>query len=160
MLNLLTNYSGTEILTFIVILALAIKGVINFYDWAVERVKKIFKKETLALQEKEEILERLEKLEKEDQNINAQLEAHKGYFNKITDKIDILINSDKDAIKSYIIDKHHYFCYQKKWIDDYSLDVLERRYKHYKAENGNSFVHDLMEEIRALDKFPPDRDKK
>lgn len=32
MLDLLNNYSLTEIITFIVILAFSIKGVIDFYD--------------------------------------------------------------------------------------------------------------------------------
>jgi len=34
MQQLLQNYSITEILLFIVILAVAIKGVISFIDWA------------------------------------------------------------------------------------------------------------------------------
>jgi Tfp pilus assembly protein FimT len=37
---LLTNYSLTEILVFIVVLALAIKGTVSFYDWARERILK------------------------------------------------------------------------------------------------------------------------
>ena len=44
------------------------------------------------------------------------------------------------------------FCYEKRQIDDYSLDCLEKRYTHYVEEGGNSFIHDLMEDIRALPK--------
>ena len=46
------------------------------------------------------------------------------------------MNSDKDAIKAFITREHHYFCYQKKWIDDYSLDCIEKRYEHYKEEEA------------------------
>ena len=70
------------------------------------------------------------------------------------DKLNLLLDSDRDAIKAHIVEKHHYFCYTKKYIDDYSLDCLEKRYEHYVAENGNSYVEDLMEELRALPKRP------
>ena len=30
----------------------------------------------------------------------------------LSDKIDMLIDSDKDAIKAYITREHHFFCYQ------------------------------------------------
>ena len=63
--------------------------------------------------------------------------------------------SEKDDIKAYITEKHHFFCYEKKWIDDHSLDCLERKNKHYKDEGGNSFIDGLMAEIRALPKQPP-----
>ena len=64
----------------------------------------------------------------------------------------ILLASDKDDIKSWITEKHHYFCYEKKVIDDYSLDCIEKRYQHYVDEGGNSYVATLMREIRALPK--------
>ena len=50
---------------------------------------------------------------------------------ELSTKIDMLIDSDKDAIKSYITKEHHYYCYQVGWIDDFSLDCLEKRYQHY-----------------------------
>lgn len=64
--------------------------------------------------------------------------------------VHILIESDKDDIKAWITQQHHYFCYQLGHIDDFSLDCIEKRYDHYKEENGNSFVSDLMNDIRAL----------
>lgn len=66
--------------------------------------------------------------------------------------VDMLIASDKDDIKAYITKEHHYFCYEKGYIDDYSLDCLERRYGHYKDEGGNSFAEDLMKDVRTLPK--------
>lgn len=57
----------------------------------------------------------------------------------------MLIDSDRDDIKSYITREHHYFCYQKGWIDDFSLDCCERRYKHYSDEGGNSFIGQFMD---------------
>ena len=67
----------------------------------------------------------------------------------------MLIESDRDDIKSFITREHHRFCYQVGWIDDFSLDCIEKRYKHYKNEGGNTFIDGFMEELRALPKSSP-----
>ena len=72
----------------------------------------------------------------------------------LSNKINMLIESDKDDIKSFITREHHRFCYQVGWIDDFSLDCIEKRYKHYTDEGGNTFIPGLMEELRALPKSP------
>ena len=38
----------------------------------------------------------------------------------------------------------------QKEIDDYSLDCLEKMFKHYTDEYGNSFIEDLMKQLKAL----------
>ena len=45
MKDLLANYSVNEIIIFIVTLALAIKGCVSFFDWAMDRLRKVFNKE-------------------------------------------------------------------------------------------------------------------
>lgn len=141
MVQLLTTYPLGEILSLIVILALAIKGVVSFWDWAYERLKKIFKKEN----QQETNREKIDKLIQQQAELNEKIKT-------LTTKINILVESDKDDIKSFITDKHHYFVYEKKWIDDHSLDCIEKRYKHYTDEGGNSFIATLMSELRALPK--------
>lgn len=153
--KLLAAYSITEILVFIVVLALAIKGVITFYDWAKERLQRVFDKEYNATTEKQQLENRLrqgsETMDKLAKN-QAEMAA---VIQKLSDKIDMLIDSDKDDIKSFLTREHHYFCYQKGWIDDYSLECCERRYAHYKDEGGNSFIEGFMEELRKLPKVAP-----
>lgn len=144
MAQLLATYSVAEILIFIILLAIAVKGVVTFWDWGTERLRKIFHKETQQELDRDkinQIAEKQEKLFNDLQEVNR--------------KIGILVDSDKDDIKAFITDKHHYFCYEKKWIDDYSLDCIERRYSHYKDEGGNSFIATLMGELKALPKQPP-----
>ena len=68
----------------------------------------------------------------------------------LSTKIDMLIDSDKDDIKSYITREHHYFCYKLGYIDDFSLDCIEKRFKHYSDEGGNSFIENFMKDLRAL----------
>lgn len=154
MLTLLQNYSLSDIFIFTVFLALAIKSLISFFDWFQEYFKRVFNKEYTKINEKESLEKRLRQgdetmaMLKESQKITDQMLQH------LSKKIDILIDSDKDHIKSYITKEHHYFCYQVGWIDDFSLDCLEKRYQHYANEGGNSFIEGFMEELRALPKQP------
>lgn len=136
MIELLNNYSLTEILIFIIMLAFAIKGVINFYDWAKERVK--------------EPVDKIYSKRERKQKILNTLEAHNQQIEEISKAINILIDSDKDDIKAWITKQHHYFCYELKYIDDYNLQCIEARYKHYKEENGNTFIDGFMIDIRSL----------
>ena len=55
MQDLLQNYSLEQIIGFIVILALAIKGLIDFYDWAKVRFNAITSKEHQKITEKETV---------------------------------------------------------------------------------------------------------
>lgn len=137
---------------FTVILALAMKSLISFFDWANDRLKKVFNKEHHELFEKEELERRLQHGSEVMTTLKANQEATDKVLNDLSEKIDMLIDSDKDDIKSYITREHHYFCYQVGWIDDFSLDCLERRYRHYTDEGGNSFIEDFMNELRALPK--------
>ena len=152
MKDLVGTYSAQEILLFLVTFALAIKGFVSFWDWGYARLKQVFKKESDQEQEIDSIQKQFdEHLESYKIMQDSQNETLK----QLTEKINLLIDSDKDSIKSFITEKHHQFCYEQRWIDDYSMDCIERRYRHYKDEGGNSFIHDLMEELRDLPKQPP-----
>ena len=152
---LLKAYSLQDILIFMVLLAIAIKGAISFFDWAKERLGRVYKKEYAETKTQEDLDAKLQqesvaiqKLEKNQAEMMTAME-------KLSNKIDALIDSDKDDIKSFLVKEHHYFCYQRGWVDDYSLDCCEKRYKHYVQEGGNSFIEDMMNEIRNLPKQPP-----
>ena len=152
---LLKAYSLQDILIFMVLLAIAIKGAISFFDWAKERLGRVYKKEYAETKTQEDLDAKLQqesvaiqKLEKNQAKMMTAME-------ELSNKIDALIDSDKDDIKSFLVKEHHYFCYQRGWIDDYSLDCCEKRYKHYVQEGGNSFIEDMMNEIRDLPKQPP-----
>lgn len=139
--ELFTTYSLGEIVAFLVVLAGTVKGFFAFWDWAVDKLRKVFKKESLQEQDKE----RVKQLETDVKNLTLNIA-------EIKTAIQLLTQSDKDDIKAWITEKHHYFCYEKRHIDDYSLDCIEKRYKHYKDEGGNSFIKDLMEDLRQLPK--------
>lgn len=155
MIDLLQHFSMSEILTFTIFLALAIKSLISFFDWGYNRWQKVFNKEHSKLSKQQELERRLQHGSQIINSLKENQERNNQYIRDLSAKIDMLIDSDKDDIKSYITREHHYFCYQKGWIDDFSLDCCERRYQHYSDEGGNSFIENFMEELRALPKQPP-----
>jgi hypothetical protein len=155
MKELVETYSIQEILLFLITFALAIKGIVSFYDWGHDRLKKFFNKEDSGEQKINSIQNQINELKGDYDKLKELQVQAQGTLKDLAKKIDLLIVSDKDDIKSFITREHHYFCYQKQWIDDYSMDCIEKRFQHYKDEDGNSFVEDLMNEMRALPKRPP-----
>lgn len=159
MLELLATYSITEILVFIIMLAVAFKAVVSYGAWLVDWLKKRF-----GGKSQNEIQEELQEEATEEARNNIlhgrlvlgeqKMREHEEKIDKLTKMVELLLTSDRDNIKAYIVEKHHYFCYTKKWIDDYSMDCLEKKYETYKQENGNSYVGDLIKELRALPKKP------
>ena len=136
MLDLLKNYSLTDIIIFIVMLSFAIKGVVDFYDWAKNRLFKTTDRKYTDKEMQKKVLD--------------TLESHNAQIDKMSKAINILIESDKDDIKAWITQQHHYFCYELGYIDDYNLQCIEARYIHYKEEDGNTFIDRFMEDIRNL----------
>ncbi len=152
LIELMSQFTIPQIILFIILLAIVIKEVIDFIDWAKGKINKrdeSLKTEYETNQNNEERLDRLE-------NHMSELTTN---VNNITNKVDLLISSDRDDIKAFITKEHHYFCYKVGWIDDYSLDCLEHRFQHYQEEHGNSFIEGLMNELRALPKTDPNVQK-
>lgn len=160
--ELFFKYSISEIVIFITILAFAIKELVTFFDWGKNRILKVYDKNYKSIERRrklEEDIDELNKFYEEKKKVDDTFTKINLTFEQINERIDMLIESDKEDIKSYITDKHHFFVYCHGWIDDYSLECLERRFSVYRKEHGNSFVEGLMNEIRALPKQPPEADK-
>lgn len=154
MATLFATYSVTEIITFIILFALAVKGFINFYDWAKDKVLSAFNENYKKKKQQEQTDIRITKCQEELEKLQQAQENIYGNINDILTKLNLLVKSDKDSIKAYITQQYHYFD-DKGWIDDYSLDCIERRFAHYQEEGGNSFIENLMDEIRNFPRHPP-----
>ena len=155
--SVLKDFPISEILLCIVGVLVLVKWIIEYFDWGHKRTKDKYDQET---ERKKNIEDINEKLNQNSEDIKMLIEMQKQQNEKIEQqnlRIELLIDSDKDDIKAFITEKYHYFVEVKGWIDDYSLDCLERRFQHYKDENGNSFVADLMSEIKRLPKRPPQK---
>lgn len=141
------TYSLTQIIIFIILSALAVKEFINLIDWFLNRGEKYFKNKN-----KEE--DKFAKYEEEIKALKENQEKMSESINKLSANVELLIDSDKDDIKSFITKEYHYFVEEKGWIDKFSFDCIEKRFNHYKDEGGNSFIEDLMNELRQLPKQP------
>lgn len=142
--KLFSTFSITEIVMFIILLAIAIKGFVTFFDWAKERLSKKFKKEG----KQEKIEHTVNKYFEQQQEMKEQL-------NSIADRIELLISSDKEDIKAYITESHRKFC-DLGWIDNYHREIIEKRFSYYRQEGGNSFILSFMEDLRELPSKPPE----
>lgn len=145
MQQLLSNYELTDILLLIVCIAIAYKGVVTSYDWYKGRTDEAYEKR----RSKEA---RISTLEGDVKNNKEDISEIRKDVSEIKNILVFLIDSDRESIRAWIVREHHYFCYQRGWIDDHSLDAIEKRYNYYKKEGGNTYIDDLMVEIRALPK--------
>ena len=155
--SVLKDFPISEILLCIVGVLVLVKWIIEYFDWGHKRTKDKYDQEA---ERKKNIEDINEKLNQNSEDIKMLIEMQKQQNEKIEQqnlRIELLIDSDKDDIKAFITEKYHYFVEVRGWIDDYSLDCLEKRFQHYRDENGNSFVADLMSEIKRLPKHPPQK---
>ena len=153
--DFLSEYSFAEFLVFVLIFILAIKEGINFIDWIKTRFSKATNKVLQEKKEHDKIEEEIEDLNSEKEVFDQEFKDANNRFKRIEDSIEMLIESDKEDIKAFITLQHHKFVYEQEWIDDYSMECLEKRFAIYEREHGNSFVLGLMNELRALPKRPP-----
>lgn len=70
-------------------------------------------------------------------------------FSSLNQKLDKLLQSDLAAHKSWF-SRMHEETTKRGWISKYDLESVESRFAIYKDEGGNSFVKDLVEEMRKL----------
>ena len=75
-------------------------------------------------------------------------------ISNMDDKTTLLIESDKEGIKSFIIDKY-YHALNDGYIELQVLQGLELRYEKYLQENGNTYIGELMNAIRKMPNKPP-----
>ena len=94
----------------------------------------------------DKIREQEETLEQVINNMQQQQKQ----LQSITDKIDELLASDKDSIKSWIVMLYKQYKKDPFGLDSMQMDLLERRFSHYKQEGGNSYIDNLMQELREI----------
>ena len=161
-MNLLTSFTITQIITFIITFALAVKGGWDLVDYFRGKYNKKFNSD-YSKKKKEEELEKhyLDCKKQHDEtmiqydNLNNKLDNIAESVNDLSKRVDTLTESDMHDIKQSIVKDYHYFTEKQGWIDDFSLNVIELRFADYKEEGGNSFVENLVKELRALPKHPP-----
>lgn len=144
MLNLLQNYSIGEIFIFIIILALAAKELFTLVDY--------FKKKLYdGYDGRQKIEDEREEFKKELVEFKKSLEELRENQTKNQEILNVLIQSDVEDIRSWIVREHHYYRDNPEaMIDDFQMDCIEKRFACYEKEGGNSYIHDLVYELREI----------
>lgn len=107
----------------------------------------------------------IKEIQKESNTADSELKIRLDTFEKqlsevkenvytLNEKTNILLESDKESIKSTITEKY-YESTRQKYIEIHTLESLETLYEKYLKENGNTFVGGLMKELRTLPHIPP-----
>ena len=148
--GLLSQYSIETLILLIVSLGLAIKFVSELWEYFYNKIKKYFNYQTQKDRQHEEIIEGIGAIKEEIIALKKENIELTSKVNSFDDKMNIVNERLQESTRSFIIDKHHYFCYTVGAIDDLNLQSLERHFLYYKASGGNSFIDGLMEDIRAL----------
>ena len=166
MIELLKEYSIGQILILLAMIALAVKEIVEFKKWIKINNQEKFE-EGYDRKQKDIILEKYKETNEEMQKrmancyssiegkIDGLAEDMSKRMDGMEEQLKILADSDMHDIKSWIVEKHHIYI-KKGWIDDFSMDIVEKRYSDYVKEGGNSYIHTLVEELRTLPHKPPE----
>lgn len=93
-------------------------------------------------------------LENQIKSYESTLDKLSLKLSNMDEKTNLLIESDMESIKSFIIDKY-YQAQEDGYIRLHVLQGLELRYAKYLQENGNTYIEKLMSEIRKMPNDPP-----
>ena len=148
--QLLSQYSIETLVILVALLGFSIKAMSELWEWFYNKFKEHFSFRTQRDQDHQQLIEQIKELSNGIKTTQEEIQILKNNMVQFSDQMKITTERLQESTRNYIIDKHHYFCYQIKAIDDLSLQSLERRFLYYKAAGGNSFIDGLMEEIREL----------
>lgn len=130
-MELLAAYSIEQIIIFCIGIAIAGKKLLELIDYYKNKGKQVY-------EEQSHIEVSL-----------AQIATLAENIDKINKRLDLLTESDKDDIRSWIVEKYNYYkANPDEKIDSYIMDTIERRFNHYQAEGGNSYISSIVEELR------------
>lgn len=170
MLDLLAEYSEVQILTFVILLTLAVKGAWDLVDFFKNKYKEKFNKDHEKLKKQEDMetqfcitknqhKETLEICQNFDKKLDMIVETMDKKFDELDTKIDQMGENDKHSIKQIIVKDYHYFVEKQGWIDDFSLDSILLLFEDYKKLGGNSYVSSLVDALKALPRHYVKKDK-
>lgn len=148
--QLFAQYSIESILLLLIMLGVSVKFIGELCEYFYNKMKKYFADEASQVKENESLSESIRQIDSKVTAVKDSIEKQQEIIAMLQEQSQLTVERMQENERSYIIDKHHYFCYEVGMIDDMNLQSLERRYVYYKAQGGNSFIDGLMREIRAL----------
>jgi peptidoglycan hydrolase CwlO-like protein len=177
--ELLSKFSLAEIILFICLLAVSFKKVADFFSWYKERMKiwverdeeteKVQQRLQVEVEKQEKLTETVEGLASKVGDLTEVIQTNtsrvdmiqedlKNLDEKITsvqETSERLQESEKETIKDFINTKSKEGKL-KGWINEYDLNLCERRYEMFKSYGGDDgLLERFIREIRNLPTEPP-----
>lgn len=160
MIEFFSSYSLNQIIVFIIGFVIATKGFWDLIDYFKKKYEEKFNKDLakkmkeedlknnyiLSNQQHDEILEKYDlitnKIDTLNDNVNNRIDALEG-------KINILSDSNRNGIKAWLVETY-YNSLEEEYLDDFTKDLIERRYEDYKKLGGNSYIAQLVDKMRNI----------
>ena len=134
--NLLNTFDLKTIILVLFLFAVGARELIQLYRYFRMRIYGRFE-----TQDNEK--ETMDNMEKSMQSVLMELKD-------IDKKLTLLQVSNRDSIKSWILMSYQKYKENNAQLDSMQMDLLERRYQHYKEQGGNSYIDEIMEELRSI----------
>lgn len=134
--NLLNTFDFKTIMLVLFLVAVGVRELIQLYRYFRMRIYGKFE-----MQDTER--ETMNNMEKSMQSVLLELKD-------IDKKLTLLQVSNRDSIKSWILMSYQKYKENSAQLDSMQMDLLERRYQHYKDQGGNSYIDEIMDELRAI----------
>lgn len=134
--NLLNTFDFKTIMLVLFLVAVGVRELIQLYRYFRMRIYGKFE-----MQDTER--ETMNSMEKSMQSVLLELKD-------IDKKLTLLQVSNRDSIKSWILMSYQKYKENSAQLDSMQMDLLERRYQHYKDQGGNSYIDEIMDELRAI----------
>lgn len=130
MIELLTTFSPMTIVLCCIMIFLALRGIVEYRNWIRTISDEAYAKRKNQEERDKHVEKMVQETNTELKNIHQAIEYIKTSLTKLDSQVETLTESDKDDIKAYITNQYHHFVDGKGWIDDYSMDCIEKRYTH------------------------------
>lgn len=147
--ELLKRYSVTEILMFVVLLAAALKGVISFFDWAKERLKRIFDKEYAEKRRKEKLETDITNLQQLKAKTDSRLDSLQQFDNQILSELESIKKTLDEHIR---VDDERYADSTREYILRFNIELV-RELKH----THEDFI-EVLAKIDEYERYCKDHD--
>ncbi len=134
--NLLNAFDFKTIMLVLFFTAVGARELIQLYRYFHIRIYGSFEKQ-------ENAKDTMVQMEKSMQSVLMELKD-------IDKKLSLLQVSNRDSIKSWILMSYRKYKEDNTQLDNMQMDLLERRYQHYKDQGGNSYIDEIMEELRTI----------
>ena len=148
----------TVLLTLIALFFVGAEIIKTIKVWK-DKKQEIIDKGVQKQQEELNIQNEFKKLHTRFDDVDTRLGKLESRVENTENQLKGLTESDMHDIKSWIVAQYHKFYNEQGWIDAFSAETIEKRYEDYKREGGNSYIDNLIAQLRSLSMDPTDKKK-